>query len=171
MKKELNNKRVIGIYGIGYLADDAQRSINKLVEELAKAKAPQPVKVDEATTAAAPKMRDAAIALLNKLANMNARMFAHGQEANEREALKRAVEAATGKDFDEELFVDRSDDSDFLDECDRNVAERLVWMEAENARMRQALEKLSRLGNGDLPGNSDGNLIAQAALNPTRESL
>lgn len=28
-----------------------------------------------------------------------------------------------------------------------------------------ALEKLSKLGNGDRPGNSDGNIIAQQALN------
>lgn len=37
-------------------------------------------------------------------------------------------------------------------------------------RYEEALRKLARLGNGDLPGNSEGNLIAQAALNPTGES-
>ena len=33
-----------------------------------------------------------------------------------------------------------------------------------NAIMREALEKLSRLGNGDRLGNSEGNCIAQSAL-------
>lgn len=35
---------------------------------------------------------------------------------------------------------------------------------AADAGMVEALEKLARLGNGDKYGNSDGNLIAQAAL-------
>ncbi len=37
-------------------------------------------------------------------------------------------------------------------------------------RLIAALEKLSRLGNGNLPGNSEGNCIAQDALNSSRDS-
>jgi regulator of replication initiation timing len=37
---------------------------------------------------------------------------------------------------------------------------------AENKRLREALEKLSRLGNEPMLGNSIGNKIAQAALKP-----
>lgn len=37
-------------------------------------------------------------------------------------------------------------------------------LQAENARLREALERLARLGNGDHYGNSDGNMIARAAL-------
>ena len=42
----------------------------------------------------------------------------------------------------------------------------LDWIELKGwiFGMQEALEKLSRLGNGDLPGNSIGNEIAQAAL-------
>jgi len=42
-------------------------------------------------------------------------------------------------------------------------------LEAENKRLREALEKLARLGNGDRYGNSDGNCIAIAALLQERE--
>lgn len=47
-----------------------------------------------------------------------------------------------------------------------------VWqaradLEAENKRLREALERLARLGNGDHYGNSDGNMIARAALKET----
>ncbi|HQU12563.1 MAG TPA: hypothetical protein PLV07_13380 [Acidiphilium sp.] len=41
---------------------------------------------------------------------------------------------------------------------------RVEAAEAENARLREALEKLARLGNGDHYGNSIGNEIARAAL-------
>lgn len=37
-------------------------------------------------------------------------------------------------------------------------------MIAANIRMKEALEKLARLGNGGMPGNSEGNWIAQEAL-------
>ena len=37
-------------------------------------------------------------------------------------------------------------------------------LQADNERMRTALEKLAKLGNGDRYGNSDGNVIAQDAL-------
>ncbi len=39
----------------------------------------------------------------------------------------------------------------------------------ENKRYKDALEKLSRLGNEPHLGNSDGNKIAQQALNPSPE--
>ena len=41
-------------------------------------------------------------------------------------------------------------------------------LEAENQRLREALERLARLGNGDHYGNSDGNMIARAALKDTK---
>ncbi|MGR3179865.1 MAG: hypothetical protein ACUZ8E_17635 [Candidatus Anammoxibacter sp.] len=34
----------------------------------------------------------------------------------------------------------------------------------KNGKLVDALDKLSRLGNGNMLGNSDGNLIAQSAL-------
>ena len=37
-------------------------------------------------------------------------------------------------------------------------------LEAENQRLREALEKLARLGNEPMLGNSVGNIIAQEAL-------
>ncbi len=37
-------------------------------------------------------------------------------------------------------------------------------LQAENARMREVLEKLARLGAEPYYGNSDGNMIARAAL-------
>jgi hypothetical protein len=37
-------------------------------------------------------------------------------------------------------------------------------LQAENARLREALEKLARLGAEPYYGNSDGNMIARAAL-------
>ena len=40
----------------------------------------------------------------------------------------------------------------------------LTEVQAENEALREALEKLSRLGNGDQYGNSIGNEIARAAL-------
>lgn len=42
-----------------------------------------------------------------------------------------------------------------------SVADRALINEG---RMRKALEKLSCLGNGEIPGNSEGNVIAQTAL-------
>jgi hypothetical protein len=41
-------------------------------------------------------------------------------------------------------------------QCDR--------LAAENARLREALERLARLGAEPYYGNSDGNMIARAAL-------
>ena len=46
----------------------------------------------------------------------------------------------------------------------RIIAE-IEKLQQENKRYREALEKLARLGNGNKYGNSDGNIIAQDALN------
>ena len=50
-----------------------------------------------------------------------------------------------------------------LEACDH-----IDRLEAENKRLRDALEKLSRLGNEPHLGNSEGNKIAQAALKGTK---
>lgn len=50
------------------------------------------------------------------------------------------------------------------DEYNENVIAAGSALLAELQRYREALEVLSKLGNGDSPGNSDGNRIAQAAL-------
>lgn len=50
------------------------------------------------------------------------------------------------------------------------AAEKLA-MRAKLAEAEGALEQLSRLGNGDRPGNSDGNTIARGALAKIREAL
>jgi len=44
------------------------------------------------------------------------------------------------------------------------AGDRIAKLEAENAKLREALEVLAKLGNGDHYGNSDGNCIAIAAL-------
>lgn len=44
-------------------------------------------------------------------------------------------------------------------------------MEAQLAELRDALDKLARLGNEPNFGNSTGNRIAQAALLPTPEEV
>jgi chromosome condensin MukBEF complex kleisin-like MukF subunit len=41
---------------------------------------------------------------------------------------------------------------------------RIEELETKLAQAVESLEKLARLGNGDLYGNSDGNMIARAAL-------
>jgi hypothetical protein len=47
-------------------------------------------------------------------------------------------------------------------------AARTIKSQAEkNARLREALEKLARLGAEPYYGNSDGNMIARAALGET----
>lgn len=45
--------------------------------------------------------------------------------------------------------------------CTSALVEKL---EQQLAELREALEKLARLGNGDRYGNSEGNVIAQNAL-------
>ena len=50
-------------------------------------------------------------------------------------------------------------------ECDFIAyRKRIAELEAQLAELREALEKLARLGNGDRYGNSEGNVIAQNAL-------
>lgn len=55
----------------------------------------------------------------------------------------------------------------YMDEKTGPMAEcpycRIEELEEENNRLREALEKLARLGNGERYGNSDGNMIARAA--------
>ena len=46
----------------------------------------------------------------------------------------------------------------------RSLAAERDALKAENARLREALEKLARLGAEPYYGNSDGNMIARAAL-------
>jgi len=43
-------------------------------------------------------------------------------------------------------------------------ADRIEELEAKLAKAVGSLEKLARLGNGDLYGNSDGNMIARITL-------
>jgi len=52
-----------------------------------------------------------------------------------------------------------------LSDAGLNMAEdRIKELAAENKRLREALEKLARLGNEPMLGNSVGNIIAQEAL-------
>ena len=46
----------------------------------------------------------------------------------------------------------------------RSLAAERDALKAENARMKEVLERLARLGNGPHYGNSDGNMIARAEL-------
>lgn len=46
----------------------------------------------------------------------------------------------------------------------------IIHLRAENDRMREALEKLARLGNGSEYGNSDGNMIARIALSRAEQA-
>jgi hypothetical protein len=50
----------------------------------------------------------------------------------------------------------------------RSLAAERDALQAENARLREALEKLARLGAEPYYGNSDGNMIARAALGETQ---
>jgi hypothetical protein len=59
--------------------------------------------------------------------------------------------------------------ADWIDQSDPmnghiKAAAELRRLHAENEALRDALEKLARLGNGDQYGNSIGNEIARAAL-------
>jgi hypothetical protein len=45
----------------------------------------------------------------------------------------------------------------------------IATLQAENKKLRDALIELSKLGNGDRPGNSIGNVIAQRALENSNE--
>lgn len=49
------------------------------------------------------------------------------------------------------------------------IRDYILAVERERDEARAALEKLARLGNGERYGNSDGNLIAQAALATIKE--
>jgi hypothetical protein len=47
---------------------------------------------------------------------------------------------------------------------ERHVAAELRRLHEVNQELLAALEKLARLGNGEHYGNSDGNMIARAAI-------
>jgi len=47
---------------------------------------------------------------------------------------------------------------------DGEAAAELRRLHAENEELLEALDKLARLGNGEHYGNSDGNMIARAAI-------
>jgi hypothetical protein len=49
------------------------------------------------------------------------------------------------------------------------IAEELIKERAVNAKLLEALEKLARLGNGDIYGNSIGNCIAIDAIKQAEE--
>jgi len=52
-------------------------------------------------------------------------------------------------------------------EWERWACKRIATLEKDNEMMRDALDKLARLGNGDILGNSLGNKIAQEVLRVT----
>ena len=61
--------------------------------------------------------------------------------------------------------------ADWLDETEteyleplNHVAAELRRLHALNQELLEALQKLAKLGNGDRYGNSDGNMIARAAI-------
>jgi hypothetical protein len=54
------------------------------------------------------------------------------------------------------------------DQTGREVRDKIDELKAENKRMREALETLARLGNGDKYGHSNGNRIAREALEGTK---
>jgi len=63
--------------------------------------------------------------------------------------------------------VDNTPTEDFeqSDECTINEQHNSIWEQRkEIERLREALRVLACLGNGDTWGNSDGNRIAQRAL-------
>jgi len=55
--------------------------------------------------------------------------------------------------------------NEISDDCCHTKQEKFIHkLEQENKRLRTVLRKLACLGNGDHPGNSVGNCIAQKAL-------
>ena len=45
------------------------------------------------------------------------------------------------------------------------VSDLILLISRERDAYKHTLDRLSRLGNGDIQGNSDGNIIAQKVLN------
>lgn len=62
------------------------------------------------------------------------------------------------------LGPDAREGIDFLDHQLIEARTRIEALEAERDRLREELETLARLGNGERYGNSVGNMIARAAL-------
>lgn len=52
----------------------------------------------------------------------------------------------------------------------KRLENELARLRAVNAELVEALEKLARLGNGSEYGNSDGNMIARAALSRAEQT-
>ena len=61
------------------------------------------------------------------------------------------------------LALRLADEMESNGEC-MNAATELRRLHAVNQELLEALEKLARLGNGDHYGNSEGNMIARAAI-------
>lgn len=71
-------------------------------------------------------------------------------------------EALKAADWIEELLPDIGG---------KEAAEKIRTQHALIVQMAEALQKLACLGNGDQPGNSTGNVIAQQALAPATQYL
>ncbi len=80
------------------------------------------------------------------------------QLAEERDALRGEVELLTA-----ERDLQKENAALWRANGDR-LYESVKTLRTERNRYREALERLSRLGNGDKPGNSEGNQIAIRAL-------
>jgi len=75
------------------------------------------------------------------------------------DALGRAIQQTD--DYDDVIHVARW----FV----QDAAAELRRLEEEIQQQLEALEKLARLGNGDQYGNSQGNMIARAAIAAAKE--
>lgn len=84
------------------------------------------------------------------------------------DAEKRISEALAALDGPQTAETSMAVNAEYAQACNpaaiRELLDRLQKAEAENERLREALERLARLGNGRLYGNSEGNMIARAAL-------
>lgn len=91
-------------------------------------------------------------------------------QTSELERLKSLIEADCSRDVNAEIeklhaeiAIRTSYGDEQTDFAIKLAAERDA-LRAQLAELVEALEKLARLGNGDQYGNSDGNMIARAAL-------
>jgi cell division septum initiation protein DivIVA len=83
------------------------------------------------------------------------------EQQREIEALRQRV-----KELEEQLAACEKELADAYKAVDANWVshQQLAASQAREQQLREALEKLSCLGNGNQPGNSIGNRIAQDAL-------